>query len=103
MAEDSTPVGKSDEVPEGEMRSYLVGEQDVAVANVAGELHAFSNVCTHRQCQLADGDLDGTTVTCPCHGSQFDVTNGNVLNGPATLPVDSYKVSEEGGELRIGI
>ena len=103
MAKDFTPVGSADEVPDGEMRSFQVGGEDVAVANVDGSFHAFGDVCTHAQCQLSDGDLDGTTVTCPCHGSQFDVTTGNVMNGPATLPVDSYEVSEEGGELRIGI
>ena len=102
MAE-STSVGKADEVPEGDMRSYQVGGQDVAVARVDGKLYAFGNVCTHQQCELADGDLDGNRVTCPCHGSQFDVATGDVLNGPATLPVDSYEVSEENGELRIGI
>jgi nitrite reductase/ring-hydroxylating ferredoxin subunit len=102
MAE-STSVGKADEVPEGDMRSYQVGGQDVAVARVDGKLYAFGNVCTHQQCELADGDLDGTRVTCPCHGSQFDVATGDVLNGPATLPVESYEVSEESGELRIGI
>lgn len=102
MAE-STPVGKAEEIPEGDMRSFQIGGEDVAVAKVDGKLHAFGNVCTHAHCQLTEGELDGTTVTCPCHGSQFDVTTGNVLNGPATMPVDSYEVSEESGELSIGI
>lgn len=98
-----TSVGRAEDVPEGELRSFQIGGEDIAVANVDGAFHAFGNVCTHKQCQLSEGDLDGTTVTCPCHGSQFDVTTGNVLNGPATLPVDSYDVSQEDGELRIGI
>ena len=103
MAENFTPVGSKDDIPDGEMRSFQVGGEQIAVANVDGSFHAFGDVCTHQQCSLSDGDLEGTTVTCPCHGSQFEVTTGNVLNGPATLPVDSYEVSEEGGELRIGI
>ncbi len=103
MAEELTSVGSAGDVPEGEMRSFQVGGEDIAIANVAGEFHAFGDVCTHAHCQLSEGDLEGTTVTCPCHGSQFDVTTGNVMNGPATLPVDSYQVSDEGGELRIRI
>jgi nitrite reductase/ring-hydroxylating ferredoxin subunit len=103
MGQESTSIGRADEIPEGEMQSFQIGGEDVAVANVDGKFHAFGNVCTHKQCQLSEGDLEGTTVTCPCHGSQFDVTTGDVLNGPATLPVDSYEVTEEGGELRIGI
>jgi 3-phenylpropionate/trans-cinnamate dioxygenase ferredoxin subunit len=100
---DFITVGKVDDVPEGELRQYEVGGEDVAVANVDGELHAFSDVCTHRQCSLSEGDLDGTTVTCACHGSEFDVTTGDVLAGPAVEPVQSYEVSTEGGDLKIGL
>jgi 3-phenylpropionate/trans-cinnamate dioxygenase ferredoxin component len=103
MAESFTPVGKADEIPDGDMRSFQVGGEEVAVANVGGAFYAFGDVCTHKGCSLAEGDLDGTTVTCQCHGSQFDVTNGSVIAGPATMPVGSYEVSEEGGELRVGI
>ncbi len=98
-----TAVGSTDDVPEGELRQFQVGGEDVAVANVEGELHAFSDVCTHQQCSLSDGDLDGTTVTCPCHGSEFDVTSGDVLNGPATEPVQTFEVSTDDGQLRIGV
>lgn len=96
-------VGPKDDVPEGEMRQYQVGGEDVAVANVAGELHAFGDVCTHRQCSLAEGDLDGTTVTCPCHGSEFDVTTGDVLGGPAVEPVQTFRVTVEGDDIKIGL
>jgi nitrite reductase/ring-hydroxylating ferredoxin subunit len=96
-------VGGKDDVPEGEMRQYQVGGEDVAVANVDGELHAFSDVCTHRQCSLAEGDLDGTTVTCACHGSEFDVTTGDVLGGPAVEPVQTFQVTVEGDDLKIGL
>jgi 3-phenylpropionate/trans-cinnamate dioxygenase ferredoxin subunit len=101
MAEFTT-VGRADEVPEGEMRSYQVGGDDVAVANVDGELHAFSDICTHMQCLLSEGDLDGTTVTCACHGSEFDVTSGDVLGGPATEPVQAYELRVDGDDLQIG-
>jgi nitrite reductase/ring-hydroxylating ferredoxin subunit len=96
-------VGGKDEVPQGEMRQFQVGGEDVAVANVEGELHAFSDVCTHRQCSLAEGDLDGTTVTCACHGSEFDVTTGDVLGGPAVEPVQTFRVTVEGDDLKIGL
>ena len=86
------------------MRSFQVGGEDVGVANVGGSLHAFSDVCSHQHCALVDGgDLDEAKVTCPCHGSEFDVTTGEVLNGPATEPLDTYRASQEGGQIRIGI
>jgi nitrite reductase/ring-hydroxylating ferredoxin subunit len=100
---DFTTVGNVDDVPEGEMRQFQIGGEDIAVANVGGTLYAFGDVCTHAHCSLSEGDLEGTTVICACHGSEFDVTSGEVLGGPAVEPVDSYEVSTEGGELKIGI
>jgi 3-phenylpropionate/trans-cinnamate dioxygenase ferredoxin component len=95
-------VGRVD-VPEGELRPFRVGGEDVAVANVGGTLHAFSDICTHMGCLLTEGDLEDAIVTCSCHGSQFDVTSGDVVSGPATEPVQSFEVSADGGELKIGV
>lgn len=94
-------VGSAGEVAEGEIASFSVGMRQVAVANVEGDLHAVDDYCTHQQCSLAEGDLDGTIVECPCHGSQFDVTTGEAVTGPATDPVDVFEVKEEDGELRV--
>lgn len=82
-------IGGVDEVGGGEMRAYEVGGHRVAVARVEGDLHAFGDTCTHAQCSLAEGDLEGTVVTCACHGSQFEATTGEVLQGPAQDPVPS--------------
>jgi nucleotide-binding universal stress UspA family protein len=51
----------------------------IAVAKVGGTYYAFDDRCTHQQCSLAEGDLAGTTVTCMCHGAEFDVRTGEVL------------------------
>lgn len=102
MAEFTT-VGPADSVGDGDLKAFEVAGVKVAVANVAGTLHAFGNICTHRQCPLAKGDLEGTTVTCPCHGSQFDVTTGAVLSGPAEDPVPSYPVRLEDDAIQISV
>ena len=73
----------------------------VAVANVDGEYFAFNDTCTHQGCSLSTGTLDGSNVTCPCHGSTFNVTNGEVVNGPAASPVESYMVTVNGEEIQI--
>jgi nitrite reductase/ring-hydroxylating ferredoxin subunit len=85
----------------GQMRVFDVAGTKVNIASVDGELHAFDDTCTHRACSLAKGKLDGTTVTCPCHGSQFDVTTGEVLRGPAQQPVRSRLVQIEGESLLV--
>lgn len=92
-------VGDANDVATGEMRVFDIAGTKVNVANADGHLYAFDDTCTHAGCSLAKGDLDGTTVTCACHGSQFDVTTGAVLRGPAQRPVRSRPVQVEGGGL----
>ena len=92
-------VGKSTDVVGGQMRAFDVAGIRVTVASADGQLYAFDDTCTHAGCSLAKGKLDGTTVTCPCHGSQFDVTSGAVLRGPAGRPVRSRLAQVEGEDL----
>ena len=98
-----TSVAKSGDIAEGQLAKFEVNGTDIAIANVSGILHAFGDVCTHAQCSLAEGELEGTTVTCPCHGSQFDVTTGAVQSPPATEPVSSYPVRVDDDEIRIQV
>ena len=92
-------IGKATDVSDGQMRVFDVAGTKVNIANARGHLYAFDDTCTHMGCSLANGELDATTVTCGCHGSQFDVTSGAVLRGPAQRPVRSRAVQVDGGEL----
>ena len=80
------------DVPPGS--AFLVGE--VTVFNVNGRFCATQSRCTHRQGPLSKGKLDGSTVTCPVHGAEFDVCTGAVLHGPATEPLNTYRVILDG-------
>ena len=101
MAEFVT-VGRADEIEEGEAKAFPVNGAEIAVSRVAGALYGFSDICTHRQCNLSlGGEIEGTTIECECHGSIFDMTSGAVVQGPATEPIATYPVSEDGGELKI--
>ncbi|HSF19407.1 MAG TPA: Rieske 2Fe-2S domain-containing protein [Vicinamibacteria bacterium] len=77
----------------------LVG--DVAVFNIGGRFCAMQSKCTHRQGPLSQGKLEGSTVTCPNHGAQFNVCTGAVLRGPAKDPLVTYRVSVEGEIARV--
>ena len=94
-------VASSKDVAPGTMHVFDVDGTKVNVTSVGGRLYAFDDTCTHRGCSLAKGKLDGTTVTCPCHGSQFDVTTGAVVRGPAQQPVRSRSVKVEGEGLLV--
>ncbi len=94
-------VGNVKDVAAGQMRAFDVAGTKVDVANADGHLYAVEDTCTHRGCSLATGTLDGTTATCRCHGSQFDVTSGAVIRGPAARPVRSRSVQVEGEDLLV--
>ncbi|HVF08727.1 MAG TPA: Rieske 2Fe-2S domain-containing protein [Actinomycetota bacterium] len=84
-------VGALGEIPEGEMRAYDTPAGRVSVAHIEAHLYAFGDECTHQGCSLAEGAIAdrAATVECPCHGSVFDVENGEPIEGPAVdaLPV----------------
>ena len=104
MASELATTIKTNEIPAGAIVALDVRGSRVAVANVGGTYYAFDDACTHEQCSLTEmGELAGTTVTCTCHGSEFDVRTGKVLAPPATVPVKVYPTRVEGDALHIGI
>lgn len=88
---------------EGKMQVFESDGNRVAVANSDGTLYAFDDTCTHLGCSLTQGRLEGTRVTCRCHGSQFNVTSGEVLHGPAVRPIRTYRVRVERGALQLAV
>jgi nitrite reductase/ring-hydroxylating ferredoxin subunit len=89
------------EPEQGTLAAFEFDGERIALANVAGALYAFADPCPHRQCSLAEGRLEGTVVTCPCHGSQFDVTTGARLRGPAVRGIPTYVVRVENGAVHV--
>jgi len=97
-------VGRADEVGDGEAVAFAVGDEEVAVARVDGDLYAFSDICTHRHCNLsAGGEIEGTTIQCECHGSMFSMETGEVLNPPASEPLATFDVRELEGEIQVAV
>ncbi|MGH2619081.1 MAG: Rieske 2Fe-2S domain-containing protein, partial [Anaerolineales bacterium] len=80
----------------GKVMLVQVGGQRVAVYNVGGTFYATQHDCTHEDGPLSEGDLQGTVITCPWHGSRFDVTTGKLVRGPAQRPLQTFRVSIEG-------
>ncbi|MFE6285042.1 Rieske (2Fe-2S) protein [Streptomyces sp. NPDC057877] len=64
-----------------------------------GEFKAFSNICTHQQCPVAD--VSDGTINCTCHGSRFSITDGSVSNPPATKPLPGKRITVDGNSIRL--
>ena len=93
-------LGRVDQVPIGEGRAFLVGDEPVAVFRPrSGGLHALRAICPHRGGPLADGLLDGEVVMCPLHNHQFRLADGGCVSGGDVADVTAYTASDEGGEL----
>jgi 3-phenylpropionate/trans-cinnamate dioxygenase ferredoxin subunit len=103
-------VAQVNEVPNGTMKSYSVGGKQILVANIDGKLYAINSVCTHAGGDLSKGKLEGKTVTCPVHGSKFDVTTGKSVAGPKvgflrlkTRDEATYEVKVEENRIKINV
>ena len=100
----SVTFAKTADVKPGELAFFEVAGRRIAVANADGRFFAIDDTCTHEQCSLAEeGTLDGTVVTCGCHGAQFDVTTGAVLAPPAPEPVTAYRLRVDNDDLVLEI
>jgi nitrite reductase/ring-hydroxylating ferredoxin subunit len=74
----------------------------VAVARLEnGDLAAFSDDCTHEECPLSDGWLEGRSVVCYCHNAAFDLETGTVMRGPAEDPLRIFTVRVEDGRILV--
>jgi nitrite reductase/ring-hydroxylating ferredoxin subunit/uncharacterized membrane protein len=73
----------------------------VLLVKQAGEIYALSDTCVHAGCSLAGGKVENRTIICPCHGSQYDLRDGRVINGPATMPQPDYDVRVTGGQIEV--
>jgi nitrite reductase/ring-hydroxylating ferredoxin subunit len=90
-----------DSLHQGQIKAVQCNGESVAVFNVGGMFYATQEACTHAGGPLSLGDLRDSTVECPIHGACFNVTNGEVLQGPADQPLKTYKVVVEGGVGRV--
>ncbi|MFJ3494039.1 Rieske (2Fe-2S) protein [Streptomyces sp. NPDC086091] len=97
----ATPTAPVDLGAESEVENggaALHQDHNVVVSRSGrGELKAYSSICTHAGCPI--DKLEGTTLTCSCHGSEFDATTGQVLRRPATVPLNELPVKAENGRI----
>jgi len=91
-------VVKAADIPVGSGTVFAAAKVVVTQPR-AGDFKAFSAICTHMGCTVA-GVVNGM-ITCPCHGSTYDMTTGQVTGGPAPAPLPSKTVTVSGGSVTI--
>lgn len=87
---------QTSEIKPGKAKLLFLNGEPVAVFNVDGIFYATQDACTHAGGPLSEGKLEDNVIICPWHASCFDVTNGQVMCGPAEEPVKTYRVILEG-------
>lgn len=103
-------VADKNELPPNQMKMVIVSGRDVLLTNLDGAYYAIANKCTHLGGSLAKGSLDGSVVTCPRHGAQFDVKTGQAVAEARIAFVKmkvkdelTYAVKIEGADILVGI
>lgn len=99
--ENRVQVAQVDDLEPGSMTMVEVDGKPVLLANVDGEFYAVSDLCTHEEYNLSEGSLDGCEVECPGHSAFFDLKTGDVIDGPAMDPLETYSVQIEDGAVFI--
>ncbi len=94
-------VAMASAIPPGKDKKIEVGGKQIALFNNKGTFYAIDDRCSHRGGPLSEGELNGTTVTCPWHGASFDVRSGKVLGGPTGQNQGCYQVRLEGQEVQL--
>jgi Rieske Fe-S protein len=93
----SGPSVEESSVPEGS--GVIMDDADFVVTQPSkGDFKAFSKICTHQRCAVAEVSQ---TIDCKCHGSKFSITDGSVVNGPANEPLAEAQTKVAGGKVYV--
>jgi 3-phenylpropionate/trans-cinnamate dioxygenase ferredoxin subunit len=96
-------ITKTKNLPRGQAAPFTIEGQKIALFNLEGTYYAIGDTCAHRGAPLLEGDVQGTRVTCPWHGADFDLKTGAALGPPAQKGVPSYKVVVEGDDIKVEV
>lgn len=89
------------DLQDGTVTPFEIDENRIAIYLIDGNVHATDNICSHAFALLSDGWLEGTLIECPLHGAQFEITSGEVVQGPAECPITVFKTKVEGGQVLV--
>ncbi|BCY18795.1 MAG: non-heme iron oxygenase ferredoxin subunit [Chloroflexi bacterium] len=95
-------VGNIEDIPENSRLFIDFNDEPVVILNLAGQLYAIGDICTHDNGPLGDGELENFELVCPRHGARFDIRDGKAKRGPAFRDIPTYSIKQDGGKIFIG-
>jgi nitrite reductase (NADH) small subunit len=100
VPDEFVPVAKVPDIAPGGVKAVVIGDREIAVFNVGGTLYALDNTCPHQGGPLAEGWIDGLTVTCPWHAWCFRLNDGKLTLGDLE-GVDTFAVRVDGNTISV--
>jgi nitrite reductase/ring-hydroxylating ferredoxin subunit/uncharacterized membrane protein len=101
LPQDFTEVCAESELTEGAAKRVEANGKPVLLVKRENQVFALAETCSHAGGPLSEGKIEGDTVTCPWHGSQFCLRDGRVLKGPATIPQPALEVQTRDGQVLV--
>ena len=95
-------IAKTSDIEQGTGKKFIVEGQTIAVFNKGEEFFAIEDTCKHKGGSLGEGELNGDTITCPLHGWQYNITNGECLMNPQ-VKMKNFSVKVENGEISVEV
>lgn len=90
-------------LPEDEGSVAYVGERAIALFRAGEQVYAYPNVCPHKGGPVGEGLVVDGIVTCPWHGSQFDIATGTCVGGPAATPLEAIPIDLSGDDILVDV
>ena len=103
MAENPVPVCAAADLPPGNVKSFQVGDELVAVYNIDGTFYATEAQCTHASADLADGILEGDVVECSLHFGAFHVPSGKAVQAPCCVDLKTFRTEVKDGQVYVDL
>ena len=94
-------VAATSELKPGEMMYVEVDDEPICLINLDGEFFALSDLCTHQDASLSDGEITGDEIECPLHGGAFDIRTGQPAAFPVVVASETFQVRVVGEEIQI--
>jgi nitrite reductase/ring-hydroxylating ferredoxin subunit len=104
------PIAKINEIPGSGVKIFNLSGKDILIIDYNKKYYAIDRFCSHMGGDLSKGSIENNIITCPRHGSRFNITNGKTISGPKlgflkfkTKSIRAYKLKIKGKQIYIKI